>query len=51
MENTVWCNGQIASAIWNQNTQLVDIGSMIEDHSRDIARMFRQSGEPERVIE
>lgn len=38
-------------AIRQENTQFDDIAAMIEDNSRDIARMSQQSGELEHMIE
>lgn len=49
--NTVRINEQIAAAIQKENAQFEDIAAMIEDNSRDIARMTQQSGELEHMIE
>ncbi|MBD5499233.1 MAG: methyl-accepting chemotaxis protein [Lachnospiraceae bacterium] len=51
IQNTVQVNEQIAAAVQAENTQFENISSMIEDNSRDIARMSEQSGELERMIE
>ncbi|MDE6063186.1 MAG: hypothetical protein K2G20_01155, partial [Lachnospiraceae bacterium] len=51
IQNTVQVNEQIAAAVQAENTQFENISSMIEDNSRDIARMSEQSGEMERMIE
>ena len=51
LENTVRINEQIVEAIRQENTQFDDIAAMIEDNSRDIARMSQQSGELENMIE
>ena len=51
LENTVRINEQIVEAIRQENTQFDDIAAMIEDNSRDIARMSQQSGELENLIE
>lgn len=51
LENTVRINEQIVEAIRQENTQFDDIAAMIEDNSRDIARMSQQSGELEHMIE
>ncbi|MDE7224830.1 MAG: hypothetical protein K2O34_13765 [Acetatifactor sp.] len=45
------CVGEITEAVQLENTQFVGIASMIEDNSRDIARMSQQTGELERMIE
>ena len=51
IEDTVRINEKIAAAIQVENSQFVGIASMIEDNSRDIARMSQQTGELEHMIE
>lgn len=51
IEETVRVNEKIAAAIQTENSQFVNIASMIEDNSKDIARMSQQTRELERMIE